>query len=560
METRNRRWLLWGLLVFGAMLLSGCGAKIDSVLQLNADGSGERTFTMTLSGEDQKQYIKGDVAKIDALFKSSTPEQLEYLGVADGSGGAKVYSFKMTFSDIDDYTDKVTRLMAAGGNRKPVEIEWKVEDSVFRKSVTYKDNTNTKALMKWANQAVYDSDVMDTENPNFTADDLTEEGQTVLRHGEESYEITGSGSVRKVDDRGAMSVQVNTEGVDTGRYKRTITYELPREHYVVDEAGFDEFFDSVTPEGGTLTPAGGTGTTWVLEFSSEDPADIVSWTNAALISEQTEFTVESKVAQQEDGLARELRVVDNFECSAVCHRDGRISGDLELPEPWQRSSGQSPSTEPIVYHKPVQAETRSVRVKAAERNPSLTLSVGFAADDVAGLEDAVAKAISGSDGSDVEITDEDGRKIFTVVQEGDSQADFQTAYETSQPGLFLKTDEVNSTLFQRHTVTNVGYRIEHSGPAGGPVELTVELVGLGTIDEEASNLPEGATIDGNTVTLTVDPSADMYLVAKQTQWLGVAVVGGVIAAALIGAVGLVIVVRRMANDDTAPSAPGAGPR
>ncbi|NLT31119.1 MAG: hypothetical protein GXX86_11820 [Propionibacterium sp.] len=503
METRNRRWILWGLLVLGAVFLSGCGARLDSVLQINPDGSGERTITATVSADDQEQYLKGNAAQLDEMFTSSTPEQLEYLGMSDAAEGAKVYSFKMTFANLEEYTDKVTRLLAAGGNRNPVEIEMQIDDSVFRKGLTYVDNVNNVGLMNWAAQAVHDSDVLGEQKENVSVNDLSEEGRTHVRLGEKEYDpYYGAARIQEVDDLGATSVQVATTGAETGEFHRTITYELPREHYIVDEAGFDEFFSSVTPEDGTLTPAGSTGTTWVLDFTSDDPADIVSWTNAALMSEETQFAVESRPAEGEGQLARELRVVDYFDCAAVCHRNGVVSGTIELPEPWYQRGGSSPSTEPITYVKPVQATSVAARVTVAESNPSLTMTYAFEAADVAGLEDAAARALSLSDTSDVTLSDEDGRTVFTVEYEAENPQAYTSHLGERFGALRMDVQEVGSTLFQRRTMSEVSFTAPGYDLIGGPVDLTIEFAGLGEIDQQSSSLPPGATVDGNVVTLT----------------------------------------------------------
>src|SRR5699024_5424119 len=98
------------------------------------------------------------------------------------------------------------------------------------------------------------------------------------------------------DTVGFDSVKVVTAGAEdpaADSYTRTITYELQRATYLDAKDDFDSFFEAATPDGGELTPAGATGTTWVIAFPAGTAEQVASWTDTALATTGSVFSVEA---------------------------------------------------------------------------------------------------------------------------------------------------------------------------------------------------------------------------------------------------------------------------
>ena len=72
----------WGvLLVLVALVLSACGARVETDLGLENAEKGSRTMSISFNMKDNKDYVKGDINSIDSSIKKHLPSELSYEGI-----------------------------------------------------------------------------------------------------------------------------------------------------------------------------------------------------------------------------------------------------------------------------------------------------------------------------------------------------------------------------------------------------------------------------------------------------------------------------------------------
>lgn len=69
------------LLVLVALVLSACGARVETDLGLENAEKGSRTMSISFNMKDNKDYVKGDINSIDSSIKKHLPSELSYEGI-----------------------------------------------------------------------------------------------------------------------------------------------------------------------------------------------------------------------------------------------------------------------------------------------------------------------------------------------------------------------------------------------------------------------------------------------------------------------------------------------
>ena len=104
------------LLTIAALILSACGAKIDTQLGLESAEKGTRTMQVSFNMKDNKDKIKGGVEALDASVRKHLPKGLEYGGIQSEGDKARA-TFTIPFSSVDEYRTKVASILQAAGSK-----------------------------------------------------------------------------------------------------------------------------------------------------------------------------------------------------------------------------------------------------------------------------------------------------------------------------------------------------------------------------------------------------------------------------------------------------------
>ena len=435
------RLLLVLLAGLGALLaLSACG-KVGSTTEIAADGSGTQTLAVTISETDMDK-IDGGTKTVEAAIEEHNPG-LTYEG-SEKDGTDTVFTMTLEFSDAKDYAAKAQKALEAGELTKTAEVTFTPPSPPFSSGYTLTRNFSEKDLTRWAVKAlVDDGKIADAEEGDI---------DSALDPGETTVEVDGDGLEKGWGEADGAdvwtnaatasfeSVSVVTAGVEDpaeDSYTRTVTYELPRETYLDAKDEFDAFFAEATPEGGELTPAGDAGTTWVLAFPAGTAEQVGTWTDAALATSDSVFTVEA-APDSEDPFSVDTNVVDNIECSVACGEYGALSQSLEVPAGFQgdAQAAAEGGTEQISLEggPEPQTITRSYGFTGAdydltvnrEGGGSLEMALSIpVADEEVVTEDAILAFL----GDDAERSEEDGTAVYTRTAEAKTSEDFPGALQ-----------------------------------------------------------------------------------------------------------------------------------
>jgi hypothetical protein len=554
--SRARLWLVL-LAALGALLaLSACGT-VDSTTEIAADGSGTQTLAVTISETDMDK-IDGGAKTVEAVIEEHNPG-FAYKG-SEKNGTDTVFTMVLEFSDAKDYAAKAQKALEAGELTRTAEVTFTPPSPPFSSGHTLTRNFSEKDLTRWAVKAlVDDGKIADAEESDI--DDALDVGDVAVK-------VDGDGLERSftTDDEAAVwsnaeevafeSVAVVTAGVEEpaeDSYTRTLTYELPRETYLDAKDQFDAFFEEATPEGGELTPAGEAGTTWVIAFPAGTAEQVGTWTDAALATSDSVFSVEA-APDSEDPFSVDTNVVDSIECSVACGEYGSLSQSLEVPAGFQgdAEAAAAGGTEQISLEGGPEPQTITRSYGFTEVDYDLTvnregggtlemaLSIPVADEEVV-TEDAVLAVLGG----DAERTEEDGTAIYTRTAEAKSAEEFPgelqaLGLEGADGPPQVEVHESGKKTYQATVVMGIGGDL--SEKILGPGTWTVRGDGLrptSLLDDQSgsASLGEDAIVVKQSHGVWMTFSAErtgISTVAIVLLLVGLAVLGLLVAAGVVG--------------------------
>ncbi|MGO2360114.1 MAG: hypothetical protein ACTH6N_03195 [Brachybacterium tyrofermentans] len=438
--SRSRLLLLLFAGIAAVFLLAACG-EVDDSTEIEADGSGVQTLAVVI-GETDMEDVEGGAATIESVIEANNPG-LEYQGMTK-NGTDTVFTLTLSFKDAKDYAAKAQPVLAAGELTKTAEVTFTPPSPPFNSGYTLTRNFTANDLTRWAVKALVD----DGKVANATDSDIDsalEQGDvTVSVDGSElerdSYAGDGSATVwTNAAAVGFDSVKVVTAGAEdpaADAYTRTLTYELTRATYLDAKDQFDAFFAAATPEGGELTPAGETGTTWVIAFPQGTAEQVGTWTDTALATTGSVLSVET-APSSDDPFAIETRVVDTIECTVACGEMGTLEQALLVPAGFSGGDVENPdATEEIPLEGGTEAQVITKNItfsKAAydvtinrDGGGTVTMDLSLpAADDAVVTEKNVVAFL----GEGTERSESEGIVTYTRTAEAETSAEFSGALQ-----------------------------------------------------------------------------------------------------------------------------------
>ena len=541
------RLLLVLLAAIGVLLvLSACG-RVDSTTAIAADGSGTQTLAVTISESDMDS-IDGGAATVEAAIEEHNPG-LTYEGM-EKDGTDTVFTMTLEFSDAKDYAAKAQKALDAGELKTTAEVTFTPPSPPFASGFTFTRNFSEKDLTRWAVKAlVDDGKIADAEESDIdSALDAGESAVTVDDDGlEKGWGEDGADVWTNAAEASFESVDVITAGAEdpaAGSFTRTITYELPRETYLDAKDEFDAFFAEATPEGGELTPAGEAGTTWVLAFPAGTAEQVGTWTDAALATSESTFTVET-APNEEDPFSVDTRVVDSIECSVACGQYGTLSQSLEVPAGFQGDAAAAAAggTEQISLEggPEPQIVTRSYGFTAVDYELTvdrdgggtfeMALSIPLADEEVV-TQDAIGAFLGG----DAERTEEEDTAVYTRTAEAESAEELSGALQKlGQEGLEGPPQvEVTESGKKTYSVTVVmGSGGEVAEKILGPGTWTIRGDGLRPTSISSDEIGS-ASLGEDAITVKESHGVWMTFTAERTGLGTGAIVGILVGLALLG--------------------------
>lgn len=144
--------ILMMLATLCAVVLTACGADVNSRLDLQPDYSGQRLFVLTMADNDLNA-LSGGVEAAERALEMHTPEVLIFEGVEAEDEGYSA-TFTMPFNSLEDYQNKISALLDAS-NVPAAEQDMTIQadDQALRTSLTFEESFYNDDLMGWAAEA-----------------------------------------------------------------------------------------------------------------------------------------------------------------------------------------------------------------------------------------------------------------------------------------------------------------------------------------------------------------------------------------------------------------------
>lgn len=303
MEYIKRGFILTTLFLVSLFVFCGCGASIDTKMDVNKDFKGTRVITVTIEKSDLDEYVTGGMEALKQVADASIPKDMSY-SVSD-TEETQVMTFKIEFQDIDDYVQKVTSIISAGSNQelKP-EVQYENMDTVFKKGVYFFENFTSKDLLQWYFDALSETEIVsETDQSNWAS---LGDSECIIAGKE--YEVSSELYVDARDhcclDKFEVETTLHMDGTITRQF-RIGAYGSTIEKLQERDCVFGDYVKELVPDGATLE----------TEENVDDQDDYEGYVitvKAKSVEELIETT--DQILQSKNGFSMEIK--DNEEASS----------------------------------------------------------------------------------------------------------------------------------------------------------------------------------------------------------------------------------------------------
>lgn len=566
------------LLALLALVLSACGTKIDTALDVSLEGSGSRTINLVLERtSDNESGIVGGAEALDASIQRHLPEGLSYAGLSESETEIST-TFSFTFDSPADYRAQVADLLAASDRDFPSGFEFLIEDTPFVKGLVINEPYSSADLLGWLWQGLVADGVVDASNAN----NMWEQGATVVSFNGINHEASFQINLEEVTDNGFASVAMTTS-MDGEAITRSILFTLDsKAQFRANEELFTSYFDALRNAGMTVEQnEAEVGVSWLVTFEAAAPAAMAALTDEALSSAETSFSVTSS-SDPADPLAVLTQVSEFAECGAICSPTAATLTDTIITPTGFSASGWNHSTDEagnVILQLAGEASdlvlSRVVDFTRADMNlavdPSgastVTLEFDVPDADAALVGSALEELLANGESAQVETRSADGMTTYVATLSGEDAAHFEDAYRTwsqAPDTSFVVTDTEGSSFLHRSYAVSGVLPLPSALASRLPAEglgIEVSMTSGDTIDA-ANYYPLSAVLDGSSASFTGERYAEFYFEAAGTP-LAAWIFYGAIALVVLLLIAAAVVFRERIGTTVrswrpAPAAAGAG--
>ena len=450
----RQRWMFLAvLLTIAALILSACGAKIDTQLGLESAEKGTRTMQVSFNMKDNKDKIKGGVEALDASVRKHLPEGLEYGGIQSEGDKARA-TFTIPFSSVDEYRTKVASILKAAGSSTTPQINIVNSEQGLVQGIQVEENFSSKDLLSWLPEALVVDGVIETSNKNSVFNSSGSE--TTVKFGEKEVKNSGGSTItaKDVQDRGFKAVFMDINQKDGG-YSVMVSFSAKEIMNSETSSAVDAYLNQVKPEGAELkkgldsseargyAPSASTsaakeeiGRTMLFQASSSQ--DLSDKLKKIFGASSTGLSFSREVTEKDGSFKVEKTISGTLDCSLLCSPEGRgltltmkDSEDRRYePNYSRRDSNSSSSNSRILAVNLV--SSRNISMKSMKVATSLGLDgsmearflYAFPTEDVAGAEQKLKDVFAGGSNDETEVRQDGDATIVSVKVRGKDQNEF----------------------------------------------------------------------------------------------------------------------------------------
>ena len=460
--TRQRWMFLAVLLTIAALILSACGAKIETQLGLESAEKGTRTMLVSFDMKDNKDKIKGGTQALDASVRKHLPEGLEYGGIQSEGDKARA-TFTIPFSSVDEYRTKVASILKAAGSSATPQISIVNSDQGLVQGIQVKENFSSKDLLDWLPEALVVDGVIETSNKNSVFNSSSSE--TTVKFGEKEVKNSGGSTIsaKDVQDRGFKVVFMDINEKDGG-YSVMVSFSAKEIMNSETSSAVDAYLNQVKPEGAELkkgldsseargyAPSASTsaakeeiGRTMLFQASSSQ--DLSDKLKKIFGASSTDLSFSREVTENDGSFKVEKTISGTLDCSLLCSPEGqgmtltmKDSEDRRYePNYSRRDRSSSSSNNRILAINLV--SSRNISMKSMKVATSLGLDgsmearflYAFPTADVAGAEQKLKDVFAGGSNDETEVRQDGDSTIVSVKVRGKDQNEFNQRLNEYMP-------------------------------------------------------------------------------------------------------------------------------
>lgn len=343
-----RSRLLALIVAVTAIVLTACGAEVNSQLALERDYSGERSFVLTMAADDADQ-LEGGVDAAEQALAARTPDMLIFQGIESADEGYSA-RFDMPFADPQDYEQKINELLEFSEVPEADRVMTVAADTTaLVSSLVIEEEFYNDDLMGWVAPALASEDVISTQHSVFTSGGST----TVTLDGQE---ITTSTSLPRAhfrlhDDHRFDDVALDLEFAASGELRVRLSYLISSEDAHIQNTWLDTQIEALqqlheltdrVDDSGTLTPGADSASQYrQIDITFPTAATVAPAMQLLLANEHTSWEVQERTNADDPTMSVEY-VGEDWTCPAICNPTNlqQLHGETTYPEHWDLTTDQ----------------------------------------------------------------------------------------------------------------------------------------------------------------------------------------------------------------------------
>ena len=449
--TRQRWMFLAVLLTIAALILSACGAKIETQLGLESAEKGTRTMLVSFNLKDNKDKIRGGSEALDASVRKHLPEGLEYGGIQSEGDKARA-TFTIPFSSVDEYRNKVASILKAAGSKTEPTVTILNTEQGLVQGIQVKENFSSKELLDWVPEALVVDGVIESSNKNSVFNSSGSE--TTVKFGEKEVKNSGGSTIsaKDVQDRGFKAMVLELQEKDGG-YSATASFVAKDIMNSETAAAIDAYLNQVKPEGSELkkglessqatymAPSASTSAAKeevgrTLTFSASSLDDLNTKLKKLLGAGTTDLSYTREVKEESKTFYVRKTMKGVLDCSLLCSPEGNglevilkdSSGhSYQVDNTGNSGSSSSKSVLHLSRYLSQQVAMKGMKVATSlglDGSMEARFLYSFPSSDVAGAEEALKNAFAGGSNDETEVRQDGDATIVSVKVRGKDQNEF----------------------------------------------------------------------------------------------------------------------------------------
>lgn len=448
----RQRWMFLAvLLTIAALILSACGAKIETQLGLESAEKGTRTMQVSFNLKDNKDKIKGGSEALDASVRKHLPEGLEYGGIQSEGDKARA-TFTIPFSSVDEYRNKVASILKAAGSKTEPTVTILNTEQGLVQGIQVKENFSSKELLDWVPEALVVDGVIESSNKNSVFNSSGSE--TTVKFGEKEVKNSGGSTIsaKDVQDRGFKAMVLELQEKDGG-YSATASFVAKDIMNSETAAAIDAYLNQVKPEGSELkkglessqatymAPSASTSAAKeevgrTLTFSASSLDDLNTKLKKLLGAGTTDLSYTREVKEESKTFYVRKTMKGVLDCSLLCSPEGNglevilkdSSGhSYQVDNTGNSGSSSSKSVLHLSRYLSQQVAMKGMKVATSlglDGSMEARFLYSFPSSDVAGAEEALKNAFAGGSNDETEVRQDGDATIVSVKVRGKDQNEF----------------------------------------------------------------------------------------------------------------------------------------